>query len=113
MSASYNRAARDSRFKGFWNRHGDRILGASVLVVLTVGMSVYWVIEDWSILDSFYFSSIALTAVGFGDLTPSTDVSKIFTVFYIFSGISLIGALLNEFMKRHARRVAARATPDE
>ncbi len=50
-------------------------------------------------------TAVALTTVGFGDLTPSTDLSKLFTVFYIFSGISLIGALLNEFMKRHARRM--------
>ena len=36
---------------------------------------------------------------------PSTDLSKIFTVFYIFSGISLIGATLNAFLKRHATKV--------
>ena len=30
------------------------------------------------------------------------------TVFYIFIGISLIGALLNEFLKRHARRASDR-----
>ena len=47
---------------------------------------------------------MTLTTVGFGDLSPTTTVSKLFTVFYIFSGISLIGALLNEFLKRHARR---------
>jgi hypothetical protein len=56
---------------------------------------------------------VALTTVGFGDLSPTSDASKLFTVFYIFSGISLIGALLNEFMKRHARRVTARATRDD
>ena len=50
--------------------------------------------------------------MGFGDLTPTTNASKLFTVFYIFIGISLIGALLNEFLKRHARRVSDRASED-
>ena len=64
--------------------------------------------EDWSWVDSFYFSAVTLTTVGFGDLSPTTTVSKLFTVFYIFIGISLIGALLNEFLKRHARRASDR-----
>lgn len=81
--------------------------------MLAVGTVVYRILEDWSWVDSFYFSAVALTTVGFGDLSPTTDASKLFTVFYIFSGISLIGALLNEFMKRHARRVTARATRDD
>ena len=29
-------------------------------------------------------------------------------VYFIFIGISLIGALLNEFLKRHARRASER-----
>lgn len=31
------------------------------------------------------------------------------TVFSIFSGVSLIGAMLNEFMKRHSRRISPRS----
>jgi hypothetical protein len=108
LSSPNDRATRDARAKGFWNRHGDRILGASVLFILTIGTLVYWVIEDWSLLDSFYFSSIALTAVGFGDLTPSTDVSKIFTVFYIFTGVAVVGVWLNYRLKRRTKKVARR-----
>jgi len=93
----------------YWDRYSDRILGGSVLLVLLVGTLAYSVIEDWSLVDSFYFSSVALTVVGFGDLEPSTDFSKIFTVFYIFSGISLIGLFLNELLKRMAGRAADRA----
>ena len=73
---------------------------------------VYRIIEDWSWVDSFYFSSVTLTTVGFGDLSRSTDLSKIFTVFYIFSGISLIGATLNAFLKKHATKVGSRIASD-
>lgn len=34
-------------------------------------------------MDSLYFSVIAVTTVGFGDITPSTDASKLFTIFYV------------------------------
>ena len=108
MSSPNDRATRDARAKGFWNRHGDRILGASVLFILTIGTLVYWVIEDWRLLDSFYYSSIALTADWFCDLTPSTDVSKIFTVFYIFTGVAVVGVWLNDRLKRRTQKVARR-----
>ena len=96
-----------------WEANSTRIIGGLSLLALAVGTVVYRILEDWSWVDSFYFSAVALTTVGFGDLSPTTDASKLFTVFYIFSGISLIGALLNEFMKRHARRATARATRDD
>jgi hypothetical protein len=96
-----------------WEVNSTRIIGGLSLLVLAVGTVVYRILEEWSWVDSFYFSAVALTTVGFGDLSPTTDASKLFTVFYIFSGISLIGALLNEVMKRHARRVTARANRDD
>jgi hypothetical protein len=48
---------------------------------------------------------VALTTVGFGDLSPSSDGSKLFTVFYIFMGIAIISVFINERLKHHARRV--------
>jgi hypothetical protein len=32
----------------------------------------------------------------------------VFTVFYIFSGVSLVGAALNAFLKLHAARIGQR-----
>jgi len=91
-----------------WEAYATRIVGGLSLFVLGLGTVVYRILEDWSWVDSFYFSAVTLTTVGFGDLSPTTTVSKLFTVFYIFIGISLIGALLNEFLKRHARRASDR-----
>ena len=47
---------------------------------------------------------IAVTTVGFGDITPTTDASKLFTVVYILAGISIIGTYLDARMKRHGSR---------
>lgn len=99
---------RGGTVQGMWDQHSTRIIAAAALTVLGLGTVVYRIAEDWGWVDAFYFSAVALTTVGFGDLTPSTAFSKLFTVFYIFSGVSLIGLLLNEFLKRHTRRVSRR-----
>jgi hypothetical protein len=93
----------------FWEEHARRIIGAIAVLTLALGTVVYYLLEDWSWVDSFYFSSVALTTVGFGDLSPTTTVSKLFTVVYIFGGVALIGLFLNELLKGLGRRVASHA----
>ena len=108
MGSPKESAGQDADSPSNWDRYGDRILGGSVLLVLLAGTLAYSVIEDWSLVDSFYFSSVALTVVGFGDLEPSTDFSKIFTVFYIFSGVAIVGTWLNMRLKRRSKKAAHR-----
>ena len=108
MSSPNAGRAQDADTTSYWDRYSDRILGGSVLLVLLIGTLAYSVIEGWSLVDSFYFSSVALAVVGFGDLTPSTDFSKIFTVFYIFSGVAIVGMWLNMRLKRRSKKVAHR-----
>ena len=42
------------------------VAGALVLT----GTLFYWRFEDWSIIESLYFSVVTLTTVGYGDLHP-------------------------------------------
>ena len=91
-----------------WRDHAYRIDATGATLLLAVGTVVYRFAEDWSWVDSFYFCAIAVTTVGFGDLTPSTDATKLFTVFYVFAGISLISLVLDERLRRHASARARR-----
>lgn len=77
-----------------------RYLAVSAILLIAVATVVYRVVEDWSWVDSVYFSVVAATTVGFGDLSPTTDASKLFTVFYILAGISLITTYLNVRLRR-------------
>ena len=85
-----------------------KLLGLAVALMLVTGTVVYHSLEDWSWVDSFYFSSVAVTTVGFGDIAPSRDASKLFTVAYVFSGIALITTYLNERFRRLPERISHR-----
>lgn len=50
--------------------------------------------EGWNVLDSLYFSVTTLTTVGLGDLTPTNDSSKIFTIIYILVGLGVLVAFV-------------------
>lgn len=65
-----------------------------VILLLTSGTIFYTTVEGWRPLDALYFSLTTLTTVGFGDLSPKTDMGKIFTILYILVGVgSLLGFL--------------------
>jgi hypothetical protein len=82
------------------NQRIYKYLAGSAFGLVVIATVVYRLIEDWSWVDSVYFSVVAATTVGFGDLSPTTDASKLFTVFYILAGISLITTYLNVRLKR-------------
>lgn len=60
----------------------------------------YRLVEGWNLLDSYYFSVVTHTTIGYGDFTPSTTASKIFTVFYIFAGLGIILGFINRVAER-------------
>ena len=71
------------------------IIIIALFIVLTVsGSLVYQKLEGWNSLDSFYFTTMTLTTVGYGDLTPQTDAGKIFTIGYAIGGIAIALYLL-------------------
>ena len=68
------------------------IFGGAIIGVGTVSSRF---LEDLSWVDSFYFSVITLTTVGYGDITPQTDGGKIFTSIYVLVGITMLAAVAN------------------
>ena len=77
------------------------ILVGAVVFILALGTVVYHYLEDWSWVDAFYFSAVAGSTVGFGDLSPTTNGSKLFTVLYIFSAMAIITTFLDQRLKYH------------
>ena len=86
------------------DEHIFKLLAGGALMLMIIGTIGYRILEDWSWVDSLYFSVVAVTTVGFGDLTPSSDGSKLFTVLYILGGITIVTSYLNVRFKRKAQR---------
>jgi hypothetical protein len=84
-----------------------KVLLGSAVTTIAVGTVVYSALEGWSLIDSLYFSVVALATVGFGDLVPTTDAAKLFTVGYIITGIGILAAFASELTKRRSVVVAA------
>lgn len=86
------------------DQHIFKILAASSIGLVVAATVIYRLLENWSWVDSLYFSVIAVTTVGFGDISPSTDASKLFTVVYVLGGISIITAYLHARTSRRAEK---------
>ncbi|MDM9380290.1 ion transporter [Chlorogloeopsis sp. ULAP01] len=51
-------------------------------------------------LDAFYFSIVTMTTVGFGDVTPVSELGRLLTVLMILTGIALIPWQVGDLIKR-------------
>lgn len=60
-----------------------------ILILYLIGIYVYHYIEGWSYLDSVYFQTMTFTTVGYGDITPQTNIGKVFTMVIAWVGISV------------------------
>ena len=63
------------------------------LFFILLGIIFYHLVEKLSWLDSAYFTVITLATVGYGDIVPHTPAGKIFTIFYVFVGITIFVAI--------------------
>ena len=79
---------------------------------LACGSVFYWQIERWSLLDSLYFCVMTVSTVGYGDLVPTTPVSKVFTIGFTLLGIGLfasfVGKLVVLRMDHHQQKKSKR-----
>lgn len=81
-----------------------------MFIIILLGTVFYRMAEGWSWLDSFYFSVITLSTVGYGDFSPTTAISKIFTSAYIFLGISVFVSFASMLAKERLEIVKERHT---
>ena len=67
-------------------------------VIVAIGSGGFYTIggDEWSIIDSIYMTIITLSTVGFGEVSPLSDLGKLWTVIVIIFGVSGFAAILYE-----------------
>ncbi len=75
----------------------SRIYTALSLLVLLlfIGVFGYRFISDYSWVDALYMTVITMTTVGFGEVVPLDDQSKVFTIFLILASVIIVGYALS------------------
>ena len=61
-----------------------------IVILLSIGTVYYNYAEGWSYVDSFYFSTMTLTTIGYGDIAPTSDGAKIYTLEDIYPHADLV-----------------------
>ncbi len=79
-----------------------------LLILYATGMIVYHNIEGWDWLDSIYFMTTTFTTVGYGDIVPKTQEGKMFTVLFVWTGVS-IGFYFLFLLSRYRERKVDKA----
>jgi voltage-gated potassium channel len=64
-------------------------------ILLSIGVIGFKMISNYSWVDAIYMTVITITTVGFGEVQPLDDASKIFTVFLILTSVVIVGYALS------------------
>ena len=78
------------RNDGLWG-----LVGA-LAVLIGGGTVFYHLIEGWSWVDSFFFTVVTLSTVGYGSLVPQTVIGKLATTVFIFAGLGVFAAVIRQ-----------------
>jgi voltage-gated potassium channel len=86
-----------------WRDPETKALPVVAGVLVLTGTLFYWRFEEWTLIESLYFCIVTLTTVGYGDLSPTTDVTRIFTIVYILTGFGVLVALLTSVAQQYLK----------
>ena len=78
-------------------------LALAILGFLVFGSLIFWSVEDnLSIVDAFYFTGVSLSTVGYGDIAPADNISRLIVALYSLCGLGLFGVAMNEAARARA-----------
>ncbi len=80
------------------------IIFSAFVILLVFGTIAYHFLEGLGWVDSFYFTSVTLLKIGYGDIVPNTSAGKILSVFLSLAGITLLLCALFVLVTRNLRK---------
>ena len=94
-----------------FRKYGELLVALVPILVVMSGGFVVGVIEGWDIADSAYWVVITMLSVGYGDLSPKSQVGRLFALIYIPIGVvalmNVISSLYEINTKYSKRRLTS------
>ncbi|KAL9239789.1 hypothetical protein vseg_014076 [Gypsophila vaccaria] len=95
--------AEEEEEEGEWKpRDTVKQAGALLTVYLVLGVSVYYLnrdkfsgVETHPVVDGLYFCIVTMCTIGYGDITPLTPSTKLFSCAFVLVGFGFIDILLS------------------
>jgi hypothetical protein len=91
-----------------WRDPETKALPVVAGILLLTGTLFYWRFEDWTVIEALYFCVVTLTTVGYGDFSPTSAGTQIFTIIYVLTGFGVLVALLTSVAQQYLRQQAER-----
>lgn len=88
-----------SFFQGLKESREFLVLALFLIILTSSSTYFYTKVEGWRVLDSLFFVIVTITTVGYGDLTPQTDLGKLFTIILILLGVGAMIAFITTLAK--------------
>lgn len=71
------------------DRHALISLTALITVIIA-GTIAFKILEDWTVIEALYFTVATITTVGYGDLHPTTDASRLAAIGLLLLGVTTV-----------------------
>ncbi|KAJ7947151.1 Two-pore potassium channel like [Quillaja saponaria] len=72
-----------------------------LIIYLSLGVAIYWLNRDkfsasetHPIVDALYFCVVTMCTIGYGDITPNSTATKLFSITFVLVGFGFIDILL-------------------
>ena len=100
-----------SKIKNYIIEHKENILLSLFLTLFFIINDVVYneLEDDWSTLDTIYFTVTSITTVGYGDFTPSTEGSRLYTILFLLVGLIVIFGTINDVICDYLENVEVAA----
>ena len=80
----------------------------AVITFIGIGTVLFHSLEDWTWIQAFYFSVVSMTTVGYGDLAPSNDLTRLVVAIYVLISVAImlttLGMIGNAIIERGRRK---------